>query len=75
MCLPCGTCVTLEYFMVEERVNSDQRQMWSHSLKADDKKLSGQDLRTRQRVKHFSGKHVFIKRGNEKKKEAEVKDT
>lgn len=66
MCLPGGTCVTLEYFMVEERVNSDQRQMWSHSLKADNKKLSGQDLRTRQRVKHFSGNMCSSK--EEKKK-------
>lgn len=36
-----------EYFMVKERVNSDQRQMWSHPSKAEDKKLFRQDLRIR----------------------------
>lgn len=36
-----------KYFMVKKRVNSDRRQMWSHPLKAEDKKSLGQDLRIR----------------------------
>lgn len=43
-----GVCVCdTEYFMVKERVNSYQRQMWSHPSKAGDKKLFRQELRIR----------------------------
>lgn len=40
-----------EYFMVEERVNSDRRQMWSHPWKVEDKnKWLGQDLGIRAKL-------------------------
>lgn len=39
-----------EYFMVKERVNSDQRQMWSHPSKAAGiKNYSDKDLKIRGR--------------------------
>lgn len=48
-----GTCVCVcnsEYFMVKERVNSDQRQMWSHPSKAEGiKNYSDKDLEIRGR--------------------------